>query len=141
MESIEDAGEVFGNNTFLKMLRSRVSKLCVFGCSFAKSSQPGDSELILRCLSRDVLLFSSREESCKKKKKLLHSFQYRLGVMTRQSPSPQLAQRHTVQGCFGRDSIVTCVKLTNLGFEFSLARQKVRTSTTRPFGRGKEEMN
>ena len=49
-------------------------------------------------------------------------------------PIGALAPRYTVQGCIGGRSMVTCVKLTDSGFERSLPRQKDRTSTTRPSG-------
>ena len=51
------------------------------------------------------------------------------------SSSPQLAQRHTIQGCTGGESMVTCVHLTDSGFETRFPRQKARTSTNRPCGR------
>ena len=49
------------------------------------------------------------------------------GVASWQSPSPQLAPRHTVQDCIGGKSMATCVNFTNSEcepsrFEFSLKR-------------------
>ena len=50
---------------------------------------------------------------------------YLLGIASCQKLSPQLAPRHTVQGCISGESMATCVILTDSGFELSsLQRQK-----------------
>ena len=46
-----------------------------------------------------------------------------------QSPSLQVAPRHTVQGCISGESMATYVNLTDLGFEPTLLCQKARTPT------------
>ena len=52
-----------------------------------------------------------------------------LGVASWQSTSPQLAPRHTVQGCIGGKSMITCVDATDSGFEPSLPRKKLERLT------------
>ena len=51
------------------------------------------------------------------------------GVASWRIPLPQLAPKHTVQGCIG-ESMATCINLTDLGFDSILLRQKARTSAT-----------
>ena len=56
----------------------------------------------------------------------------RKGVASWQSPSPQLAPRHTVQDCIGGKSMATCVNF-NSGCETSRFEFNLKRLDSQPF--------
>ena len=107
------------------------------GLDIRTNLQNQQNDTFFQCQVRFYKIFSSLAYSITQ---ITLSFPYTrcntiLDVASWRSLSPQLAQRNTMQGCIGGESMATCVNMTNLGIKLTLPRWQTETSTNRFSGR------